>query len=1525
MKQLYRLLSIVLMMHICLSGYAQSIFINEIHYDNDGADTQEGVEIAGPAGTDLSGYTLEFYNGSGGALYASVSLSGTIANQQNGYGAIFFDQAGVQNGSPDGLALVDAANNVIQFLSYEGAFTAVGGSADGLLSTDIGVSESGSTAIGNSLQLAGNGTEYADFSWQSDSPSSYNAINPGQNFGAVEINPVINEFVFNHTGSDTNEFVEIYGAPDTDYSDLWLLEIEGDSPSAGIVDEAIQLGTTDASGFWTTGLLSNAFENGSVSLLLVKNFTGSVGNDLDPEDDGVLDTLSWESVIDAVSVYDGGTSDLNYLGTQLTADFDGSTFTVGGASRIPDGQDSDATSDWVRNSFAGAGLPDFPTAEAEPGEAINTPGTSNTVQGGPAATLVINEIDADTDGTDIAEFVELYDGGVGNTSLDGLVLVFFNGSNDQSYNAFDLSGFTTNAQGYFVLGNTGIPGVSIEFPSNGLQNGADAVALYSGTATDFPSGTLVTDTNLIDAVVYDTNDSDDAELLVLLNAGQPQLNEDMNGNKDLHSLQRYPNGAGGLRNTDTYLAAIPTPGSANTNLTEPLNIVINEIDVDTPGSDEAEFIELYDGGVGNSPLDGLVVVLYNGNGDASYNAIDLDGYTTNAEGYFVLGNAAVPNVDLVFANNGLQNGADAIALYQADATDFPSGTLVTTANLVDAVVYGTNDSDDAELLVLLNAGEAQLNEDAGGDKDNQSLQRLPNGSGGARNTSSYATETPTPGAENGGGVVEPGEVITIAEARAKAIGEPVTILGILTATDNFGGPAYLQDSTAGIAVFDAAVHGDMLFQIGDSVKITAVRDAFNDQVQLANVSVVENFGPASQPVEPKVISLSELSLHPGELVTVTNVTFPQPGHLLFGNSNYAITDASGSGELRIDADVEELVGYAQPDTCSVVSGIVGRFLNIYQLLPRNAGDMPCAQKYEPIGDDLSIPVSETFDIAAWNIEWFGDENNSPAAGDPNSDAIQKDSVKAILQQLNADVIAVEEITDLALFDQLISELPGYDYVLSSATSYPGSADAQHVGFIYNTTTVVPDTTASRALLSTVHPLYNGGDASFLTGYPEDPSRFWASGRLPYMLVADVTINGVTKRLHMVAVHARANGSSGAQSRYDMRKYDVEVLKDSLDIYYSDANVIMLGDYNDDVDFTVADGVSSSVSTYEAYVMDTASYELLTLTLSEQGFRSYVFRENMIDHIISSDELAEAFIDGSARVGYQYYDSDYASTVSDHMIVSARFEFEEEVTFNDFTAVNVVSFVQGKRRNGRPVHWTRSYPDKALGRPLENFYFNFVSLGFGGEITLELDNYMYDLQGNEFKLFESTFGPLNLPCYWYPESAEVYASENGSDFYSLGTTCQDGEFDLATADIKKAKYIRIKDVSQSSDFFGNADGYDVDGIYNLIPEKGRNGSRTSALEDHENYVPNEVSGFEVSVYPNPFTSFVNLTFTSEEDAQATVQVLDIMGKVHVRRDVDLIFGVNEYQLDMESLPEGIYIIKVQSELDGLEQTLKVVKE
>lgn len=157
---------------------ATSVFISELHYDNIGTDVGEFIEIAAPMGTDLTGYSLVLYNGNGGTVYGTVALSGVVANQSNGQGTIAVDFAvnGIQNGAPDGVALVDAEGNVLEFLSYEGAFTAVGGPANGRTSVDIGVAEDGDTPIGQSLQLI-------DGVWTGPLAASKGAVNSADSGG----------------------------------------------------------------------------------------------------------------------------------------------------------------------------------------------------------------------------------------------------------------------------------------------------------------------------------------------------------------------------------------------------------------------------------------------------------------------------------------------------------------------------------------------------------------------------------------------------------------------------------------------------------------------------------------------------------------------------------------------------------------------------------------------------------------------------------------------------------------------------------------------------------------------------------------------------------------------------------------------------------------------------------------------------------------------------------------------------------------------------------------------------------------------------------------------------------------------------------------------------------------------------------------------------------------------------------------------------------------------------------------------
>ncbi|HNS80879.1 MAG TPA: hypothetical protein PKM67_05425, partial [Kiritimatiellia bacterium] len=164
-------------------------WINEFHYDNESSDVDEGVELAGASAIDLSAYDILLYNGNGGLVYHTINCSGTLGDEGNGYAAAWFPVAstpGIQGG-PDGIALVHRdTTNVLDFISYEGTFTAVDGPAAGMDSYDVGVvEEDPNFPVNYSLQLAGDGTNYESFVWTGPVPASRGFLNFAQNVGGT--------------------------------------------------------------------------------------------------------------------------------------------------------------------------------------------------------------------------------------------------------------------------------------------------------------------------------------------------------------------------------------------------------------------------------------------------------------------------------------------------------------------------------------------------------------------------------------------------------------------------------------------------------------------------------------------------------------------------------------------------------------------------------------------------------------------------------------------------------------------------------------------------------------------------------------------------------------------------------------------------------------------------------------------------------------------------------------------------------------------------------------------------------------------------------------------------------------------------------------------------------------------------------------------------------------------------------------------------------------------------------------------
>ncbi|WP_051138435.1 ExeM/NucH family extracellular endonuclease [Deinococcus ficus] len=168
-------------------------WVNEISYDSTATNDlgDEYVEVIVPAGYDVSKLSLVLYNGNGGAVYrtdlfvnnATANTTVTKSTINSNYDAYLFNFGGTgnifQNGDPDGVAICNDTT-LVQFLSYDGTFTGVGGCAGGVASTAIAVSQPNSTAPGNSLQLSGTGNKYSDFTWNAPAAHTKGAVNNGQ-------------------------------------------------------------------------------------------------------------------------------------------------------------------------------------------------------------------------------------------------------------------------------------------------------------------------------------------------------------------------------------------------------------------------------------------------------------------------------------------------------------------------------------------------------------------------------------------------------------------------------------------------------------------------------------------------------------------------------------------------------------------------------------------------------------------------------------------------------------------------------------------------------------------------------------------------------------------------------------------------------------------------------------------------------------------------------------------------------------------------------------------------------------------------------------------------------------------------------------------------------------------------------------------------------------------------------------------------------------------------------------------------
>lgn len=274
----------------------------------------------------------------------------------------------------------------------------------------------------------------------------------------------------------------------------------------------------------------------------------------------------------------------------------------------------------------------------------------------------------------------------------------------------------------------------------------------------------------------------------------------------------------------------------------------------------------------------------------------------------------------------------------------------------------------------------------------------------------------------------------------------------------------------------------------------------------------------------------------------------------------------------------------------------------------------------------------TLDFGTWNLEWFGD----PAEG-PGDEALQLENVRDIIAGVDMDLWSVQEVTGAAHFEDLVSQLSGYDGFLANdplvtdGAAYYSDFDGneQKVGIVYKPSMIT--VRSARVILKEY--------------------EYEFAGRPPVEVLISGSVDGTTFDLVMILLHAKAGSG---RDDWDRRNTASAALKSYLDATHPSAMVMVIGDFNDDVDQSIT---RPNDSPYRNFVDDAADYVFPSKALSDAGVSSTVYYSDMVDHHLATDELIATYLAGSVRVfPADQYLADYDQTTSDHYPVLSSYSF-----------------------------------------------------------------------------------------------------------------------------------------------------------------------------------------------------------------------------------------------------------------------------
>ena len=514
--------------------------------------------------------------------------------------------------------------------------------------------------------------------------------------------------------------------------------------------------------------------------------------------------------------------------------------------------------------------------------------------------------------------------------------------------------------------------------------------------------------------------------------------------------------------------------------------------------------------------------------------------------------------------------------------------------------------------------------------------------------------------------------MTIAGARTKNVGAVVTVAGRVSSQGTFGDLHFIQDQTGGIAVYHKAS-----YSAGDSVGIRGKIYHHQGMVEIIPDSTWKFIGPARE-VQPILRRDNDFQNLEGQLIRLQDVHFASSGLFFYPGQNTAVVSTQPF-EYYIDENTD-LLGRTIPADKIDITGIVSRFKDRLQLIPRSTADLHSSISWRT--PDYSFS-SGSIRIMNWNVQFFGASKQQYGLEyGPANDDLQLENVARLIVASKADIVALQEVSDPVKFDELVDLLPGFEGHCSKRYSHSDQANStfppQRLCFVFRTKVV--RMVREQVLFEKLYDeSKNGNHESPLAEYPGSAASFFSSGRLPYVASFQIRDPNINRTWHLINVHAKSGVSAQDHAR---RTADAQVLLDTISTWGS-KEYLVLGDFNDEIEQSITPNVPSPYHKLNSEL----GLECLSCPLSSAGWKSTLGFNNMIDHQMASSLLSTQVVVGSTRVVNVFATiPNYGKTTSDHLPILTEFnpmmslELRTSVTHDEESLIYPNPFVESTHLN-----------------------------------------------------------------------------------------------------------------------------------------------------------------------------------------------------------------------------------------------------